>query len=238
MIKTIGFDLGYTLVYLPREKPLQDVLNGFGSHRTLAQIEQAYHLADKHFMRHFQRVLGGRPETYYPWYLGVVTHYLGVSVDLLALSEKLKGQQDKNKHWQLYPWTQTVLSELLKRGYRLFLVSNWDHSARDVLKNLELEHFFEEIVISSEVNMEKPEAGIFRLALDRLGVSPHEVLYVGDNYYDDCVGAAKLRIATLLINRFGRLGIEEVVDTDQQIVIEDISTILQYLEQEGKKEVG
>lgn len=235
MKKAIGFDLGYTLIYITREKPYQSALQELGIERSLDQIERAQHLADKYFMREFRGVLGKKPETYYPWYVAVVNHFLGATTDLFALCEKLTDQRDKNKHWTAYPWTRQVLEHLLAEGYRLFLLSNWDRSARQVLRDLNLDRYFEEMIISSEAGIEKPEEGIFRLALDRLQLSPSEVLYVGDNYYDDCTGSGKLGIDSLLINRFGKLGIEEL---EHKNVVKDIREVISFVGAGGKQRVG
>ena len=58
------------------------------------------------------------------------------------------------------------------------LVSNsWsvDHYDRDLLAEL-----FEDVVISAEVGMHKPQPEIFQLACERLGVDPAEAIFVDD----------------------------------------------------------
>ena len=37
---------------------------------------------------------------------------------------------------------------------------------------------------------------------------------MGDNYYDDVVGCRKVGMRSLIVNRFGRLGTEEITDCD------------------------
>jgi putative hydrolase of the HAD superfamily len=86
---------------------------------------------------------------------------------------------------------------------------------------------FEALIISSEVGCEKPGERIFRLALDAAGVPAAQCLYVGDNYYDDAVGAASVGMPCLVVNRFGRLGIEEI-DAGQP-VIRDVREVERHL---------
>lgn len=81
------------------------------------------------------------------------------------------------------------------------------------------------VVISSEAGCEKPDRRIFERALLLAGVEPSECLYVGDNYYDDAVGASAAGMRTLLINPPGRLGIEELKFPD---VIESIQDVERY----------
>ena len=63
-------------------------------------------------------------------------------------------------------------------GIRTGLVSNsWsvDHYDRPLLAEL-----FDDVVISAEVGMHKPQPEIFRLACERLGVAPGDVVFVDD----------------------------------------------------------
>ena len=90
------------------------------------------------------------------------------------------------------------------------IISNWDVSARAILKKHRLDVFFEHVFISSEVGCEKPDVKIFQRALEAASIRPGECIYVGDNYYDDAVGSRKAGIEPLIINRYGQLGIEEL----------------------------
>ncbi len=70
--------------------------------------------------------------------------------------------------------------------------------------------FMDAVVVSDEAGVEKPHAEIFHIALQALGVTADQAIYVGDNYYDDVVGAHGAGMETLLINPYGWLGIEEI----------------------------
>jgi len=60
------------------------------------------------------------------------------------------------------------------------------------------------------VGAEKPDAAIFEAALQQTGYEAGQVLFVGDNYYDDVVGAQKVGIDCLLLAPYGTLGMEEI----------------------------
>ncbi|MGH2984279.1 MAG: HAD family hydrolase [Solirubrobacterales bacterium] len=73
-----------------------------------------------------------------------------------------------------------------KLGLRTGLISNsWslDHYDRGLLADL-----FEEVVISAEVGMHKPQPEIYLLAAERLGVEPSACLFV-DDLRENCEGA-------------------------------------------------
>lgn len=59
------------------------------------------------------------------------------------------------------------------------------------------------IVASGEVGVTKPDATIFRIACDRLGVTPDEAVYVGDRLRTDAIGARSAGLAGVWIDRRG-----------------------------------
>jgi len=63
------------------------------------------------------------------------------------------------------------------------------------LRTLELEQYFDDVVISDAVGIAKPDARIFRLALDRLGASAGDSMYVGDHPQIDIAGARAAGLA-------------------------------------------
>ncbi|WP_042457117.1 HAD family hydrolase [Neobacillus dielmonensis] len=210
-LKLIAFDLGYTLAYNRREDHYMNFLESESVIIPREKVEKAYHLADKTFMRSYHGVLGNPPEYYMPWYIGLVNYFLNVKFDLIHQVTFIMAQgKPGSSYWQPFPWTTQVMDTLKNNGYRLALLSNWDLTCRRVLKQIGVYDYFEQIIVSSEINISKPDVGIFKYLLDITHCAHDEVLYVGDNYYDDVVGAGKLGIQTVLINRFGREGIEEI----------------------------
>jgi epoxide hydrolase-like predicted phosphatase len=60
------------------------------------------------------------------------------------------------------------------------LISNAWSGLRSVIVNEKLDDAFDAMIISAEVGVAKPDAGIFRLALEKLGVEPQEAVFVDD----------------------------------------------------------
>ena len=72
-----------------------------------------------------------------------------------------------------------LIRELRQRGIRTSLLSNsW--GARDGYPRHLFNELFDDVVISGEVGMRKPEERIFQLALTRLGLSAAECVFVDD----------------------------------------------------------
>lgn len=226
-VSYIWFDLGYTLLYLKRETTYQKTLAEAGFHVTIDELEKHFHLMDKYFMREYPGALGAKREVVMPWYLGALNYQMGIMADVSELETRWAQMQDKTPgYWSSFPQVEGLLKNLRKEGYRLGVISNWDHTARSILDENGLTRYFDNIVISSEVGVTKPDPRIFRLAFEQAGVSPEECLYIGDNYYDDGVGSEKVGMDYLIINRFGRLGIEELKNCR---VISDVTEVTGYL---------
>jgi len=223
----VFFDIGFTLLYARGVDTYRQTLLELGCEVPVDGIERAFHLEDKRFMREYPGVFGNPHYSPMPWFLGGVNYRLGVRVDLCAAAARWRElQRQARPYWLPFPGVHELLAELRERGIGRGVISNWDHSARDLLALHDLAAFFDPIVISCEVGCEKPSEGIFRIALERAGVRGEQCLYVGDNYYDDAVGCRKLGMRPLIVNRFGRLGIEEVTDCP---VITSLSQVLQHL---------
>lgn len=225
--RCVWFDLGMTLVRTPVEELYRQVLAAFGLRREQEEIRRAFYLADKTFMKNYPHVLETSPANYLPWYLGVVNYHLAVSADL---NETCRIYQEAGKNlcrrWCLVPGAAELLRELRRRGVRTGLISNWDLSCRRVLRENGLDRLLEHVIVSSEVGAEKPDPDIFKAALHAAGVSPDQALFVGDNYYDDVVGAQKSGIRCLLLAPYGNLGMEEI---RYRPSIAQIGEVLNYL---------
>lgn len=91
--------------------------------------------------------------------------------------------------WKLYDETKDVISRLGNR-HRLGVLSNFDSRLHTVLSDLGLAHFFEHVIVSSEVGAEKPSLRMFAEAADRFDVTPDCILHIGDEPEADWEGAA------------------------------------------------
>lgn len=96
-----------------------------------------------------------------------------------------------------------TLHELRRRGYALAVISNSDGRLKQKLKDIQLLPYFDLVVDSDEVGIEKPDARLFRLGIQQCGLSPAESLYVGDLYAIDVLGARQAGIKAVLYDPAG-----------------------------------
>ncbi|RHW34735.1 HAD family hydrolase [Lysinibacillus yapensis] len=229
--KYIWFDIGYTLLYQQREQVYVQYLKEQKIEMPFEKIEEAYHYADKLFMREYPGVLGKQSSFFYHWYLGIVNHYLELAFDLESQNRFIqKGIQETKPYWLPFSFTKDVLHKLRQEGYRLGIISNWDESGRQLLDYHNLTDYFDNIIISCEVGVEKPSKAIFEKAFKQGNTTNEESIYIGDNYYDDVVGGGKVGLKTYLINRFRDQGIEEI---QYPYIIESINELPSLLKEEN-----
>jgi putative hydrolase of the HAD superfamily len=79
-------------------------------------------------------------------------------------------------------WDLTLLDFLrsLHPERKVGLISNGWSGLRAIISGRNFEDVFDEMIISAEVGLVKPDPRIYRLALDRLGVNPGESVFVDD----------------------------------------------------------
>jgi HAD superfamily hydrolase (TIGR01509 family) len=97
------------------------------------------------------------------------------------------------------------LESLRERSVRTAFVSNCAENTRPMLDGLGLSGLVDELVLSCEVGASKPDPAIFEVALERLGVSAADALFVDDQqaFVD---AAATLGIHGVRIDRFNGAG--------------------------------
>ncbi|MGC9422968.1 MULTISPECIES: pyrimidine 5'-nucleotidase [Vibrio] len=101
----------------------------------------------------------------------------------------------------LLPGAQELLDGL-KGKAKLGIITNGFTELQDVrLAKTGMTDYFEHIVISEQVGIAKPDAGIFAHAMERMGhPSKEKVLMVGDNPHSDILGGLNFGFETCWLN--------------------------------------
>ncbi len=105
------------------------------------------------------------------------------------------------------PGTVDMLRRLRGHGLRLAVISNADGRVAEYLAAGGLDGELEFILDSGVVGIEKPDPRIFGMALERLGLAPEEVVYVGDTWEIDVEGARRAGIRPVYIGEQTREGV-------------------------------
>lgn len=101
----------------------------------------------------------------------------------------------------VYPTIRSGL-KVLREKYRLGIVSNAQEAfTPEELDIYGLREHFDIIVLSSQAKLKKPNPAIFQAALEKIGIDPKEVVFVGNDLIADIMGASNLGMKTILIGR-------------------------------------
>ncbi|MEG1617271.1 MAG: YjjG family noncanonical pyrimidine nucleotidase [Bacteroidales bacterium] len=94
------------------------------------------------------------------------------------------------------------LLEYLHGKYKLHILSNGFTEVQfKKLKSAGVEHYFDQVILSEQAGVNKPDPRIFDFALEKTGARREEVIMIGDNYDTDITGAIRSRIDQLFFNQ-------------------------------------
>lgn len=128
----------------------------------------------------------------------------------------------------LYPHVKITIIELTRRGFRLAVLSDApSNQAWLRLCQLNLHHHFDPVVTFDDTGARKPDPKPFRVALERMGLAPDEVLMVGDWPERDVVGAKGAGIRTVHARYGDTFG---TVHSDADFTIDSIRDLLPIID--------
>jgi putative hydrolase of the HAD superfamily len=133
--------------------------------------------------------------------------------DFAACFEQLFAHYAEASAWTAMPGAHALLTELRQRGLRTGMVSNFDHRLGALLDGLGLGALLDVVIRPADAGAAKPDARIFAAALARLGIAPHEALYVGDDPDEDIAGAQAAGLRALDVGTLADLtALLDVID--------------------------
>lgn len=115
----------------------------------------------------------------------------------------------------------TRASEHRKMG----LISNFTYAPviYAALRRLDINRFFDAVLVSEAVGWRKPHPGVFEEALRRLGAKSDETVYVGDSPLEDIKGAKALNMKTVFVpSQFYTLEFLHETQQEPDLIVTDL----------------
>ena len=103
--------------------------------------------------------------------------------------------------FRAYPEVPAALRTLRAAGHRLVVVSNWDVSLHDMLRDAGLDPLLDGAISSAQAGVAKPDPAIFRRALELVGAPRADALHAGDSLEYDVFGALAAGLRAALVVR-------------------------------------
>jgi putative hydrolase of the HAD superfamily len=201
-VKAVFFDFGETLATVAPSK--EDLFiraaRSLGLKLEFEDVQRAYQIVDFH--NKYSSVHVRDRDGFYQLYNEQLAEALGISSHLARLHPALVAQFS-NRKWQLFEETPQVLDRLRHQSLPVALVANWDSNLSDLVDQLGIRQEFLSIVSSQAAGVEKPDPAIFLRAVDELSLSVEtdRILYVGNEYRADVIGARAAGLIPVLIDR-------------------------------------
>jgi HAD superfamily hydrolase (TIGR01662 family) len=203
-ITTVLFDAGGTLVHLDYSL-LHRELRQAGISTSRRAIRLAEYAARTEIDQRLHGPVADTDETRRRPYFAVLLDQLGVEAAIARrLIERFDAAHARANLWRvMLPSTPRILQALRDRGLTLGVVSNADGRITTILRQCGIEQFFQVVIDSHHVGVEKPDPRIFRLALAQAQAEPEQAIFVGDIYGIDVLGAERAGIRPLLLDILG-----------------------------------
>jgi putative hydrolase of the HAD superfamily len=210
MIKAVFFDLYQTLVRYepPREELQARALQESGIEVSPEVLRRPLVIADEFIYQEIARSsLSQRSKEEQMAVLVQYEKILLKEAGIEANEQLILGLLGKMRQFDmklvLFDDVMPALTDLKGRGLILGLISNVDRDITSLLNELGLTSWLRVVVTSQDVGYNKPQPEIFQEALKRARVRAAEVIYVGDQYQIDVIGAKKVGMEGVLLDRGG-----------------------------------
>jgi len=197
-IRAVLFDAGGTLIHLDGERVSRAA--------DLAYEAAVFRRAHAAALDEVRRWILANPQSVdaerLPRFFETILARLGVrEEDLARAAGAATAEHHRSNLWSRgADDAAATLATLRSRGYRLAVVSNADGRVRALLQGAGLADYFEFVVDSAELGVEKPDPRIFHAATGRLELPPAACAYVGDIYEIDVLGARAAGLTPILIS--------------------------------------
>lgn len=129
----------------------------------------------------------------------------------------------------LYSESIPLLQEMKTRGYHLYLASNGiSQVQRGRLKHSNISNYFEEIFISEELGVQKPDPRFFSTMLSKTNLQQkkQECLMIGDSLSSDIQGGNASGIDTIYLNRDNKQPQSSCKPTHEIVNLTDLLDLL------------
>lgn len=128
------------------------------------------------------------------------------------------------------PDVYRLLEELKARGLRLAIISNCSFEEVQAIRQSRIYGYFDQIVLSCEVNMKKPDIDIYEKCCDLLGVDANECVFVGDGGSNELEGAKMAGMKAIQAKWYTNQLPYKRGSKDGFLIAEEPNDILQYIE--------
>lgn len=210
MIKAVFFDWFNTLARYdpPREELYCEAFKEYGIDLSISEVNRGLKEGDREYFAKNPKslVIGDNSDdrsNRFVIYAYAIGKRNGIDLSHETALNIIKKVLLKFKYkFVLFDDVLPVLKQLKNQGITTGIITNAENDIVSIIVKLDVKPYIDVIITSEEVKAEKPATKIFLAALERAGVKASEMIYVGDQYKSDILGANSVGINALLIDRY------------------------------------
>ena len=136
-----------------------------------------------------------------------------------------------------YEFTKPMLEELRKKGLKLGIITNGKSALqRAKIKLLGFEEYFDEIIVTGEIGVQKPDTRPFEIMAERIGIEPKELIYVGDHPKNDVDASRNAGYIPVWVMTMKRWLFPEI--EVPEFCIKDVSLVPEVIEKLNKRSLA
>ena len=200
-VETVFLDAGGVLLF-PNWARVSQALERHGVGVSDAALSQADYRARRRL--DVGDTIGATTDASRAWlYFDLVLSEAGVPLSPAthAALQELNAYHREQNLWEwVAPGVVPALEALRALGLRLTVVSNANGTLCAHLDRLDLTRWFDCVLDSCDLGVEKPDPRMFEMALERSGARAETTIHVGDLYHVDVVGARAAGLRGVLLD--------------------------------------
>lgn len=119
-----------------------------------------------------------------------------------------------------------LLARVRERATVVIVSNNILDEQQQKLRQCGLDALIDDLVVSEEVGVSKPDPKIFEVALERAGATKEEAVMFGDSWSADITGARRAGMRAIWFNRHGAARPEPAADVAEVRALEPVEDVL------------
>ncbi|OBG93802.1 hypothetical protein A5697_03745 [Mycobacterium sp. E3251] len=201
--QAVIFDCAGTLLRLdpPSEEIFRDSAAELGLDIAMADVARAYEIVNFAIqIKSSELTTKAKREEFYAGFNRSLCAALGIDRSYDRLHPLLLARFATRRHWIAYDDAASALTAVGAR-IPVHALANWDRHLDHVLVRAGLRRLIVDAASSEQLGAEKPARACFEAFLERNALDASRVVYVGNEYVADVVGARNAGLTPILVDR-------------------------------------
>ncbi|MCC5666327.1 HAD family hydrolase [Nostoc sp. CHAB 5784] len=135
-------------------------------------------------------------------YFAEIYEKLGINkTQAIKYASQVQNEYKDLEKWHLYDDVIPTLQDAIKNNYKNIIISNHIPELHEIINQLNITEYFEEIYTSGKIGHEKPSLKFYAHVINDLKIEKTECVMIGDSYNDDIAGALRADIQAILVRK-------------------------------------